>query len=79
VRVLDDDGVRRTENAARVGVDGKAVIKDAFTTDVTPLVAMARRARGGAADPVAVYRAGRYRDLMAKERPAPQRRGAGIV
>ena len=34
-RVLDDGGVRRTEDAARVGIDGKAVIKDAVTVDVT--------------------------------------------
>ena len=34
-RVLDEDGVRRTEQAARVGIDGKAVIKDAMTVDMT--------------------------------------------
>jgi hypothetical protein len=34
-RVLDDDGVRRTENSTRVGLDAKAVVKDAFTTDLT--------------------------------------------
>jgi hypothetical protein len=34
-RVLDDEGVRVTENSARAGVDGKAVIKDALTVDMT--------------------------------------------
>ena len=34
-RVLDEEGVRRTEQSARVGVDGKAVIKDAMTVDMT--------------------------------------------
>jgi hypothetical protein len=34
-RVLDEEGVRRSEDSARVGIDGKAVIKDAFTTDLT--------------------------------------------
>ena len=34
-RVLDEGGVRVTENAARAGVDGKAVIKDALTVDMT--------------------------------------------
>ena len=34
-RILDDAGERKTENAARVGVDGKAVIKDALTVDLT--------------------------------------------
>ena len=33
-----------------------ARLKQAFTTDVAPILAMARRARGGAIDPVAVYR-----------------------
>ena len=34
-RVVDESGVRVTENAARAGVDGKAVIKDALTVDMT--------------------------------------------
>ena len=34
-RVLDEDGVHVTENSARAGVDGKAVIKDALTVDMT--------------------------------------------
>jgi L-rhamnose isomerase/sugar isomerase len=56
-----------------------ATLKQAFTTDVAPILAMARRARGGAVDPIAVYRESRYRQQLAKERPAPQRRSAGIV
>ncbi len=56
-----------------------ATLKQAFTTDVSPILAMARHAGGGAADPVAVYRESRYRQVMAEKRPAPQRRGAGIV
>ena len=34
-RVLDEGGVHVTENSARAGVDGKAVIKDALTVDMT--------------------------------------------
>ena len=56
-----------------------ATLKQAYTTDVSPILAMARRAGGGAVDPVAVYRAGGYRQAMAEKRPAPLRRGAGIV
>jgi L-rhamnose isomerase/sugar isomerase len=56
-----------------------ATLKRAFTTDVTPVLAMARRASGGAIDPVAVYRASRYRQWKTVERPAPVRRQAGIV
>lgn len=34
-RILDGAGAWQSENSARVGVDGKAVIKDALTVDVT--------------------------------------------
>jgi len=34
-REMGDDGAMRTDNSARVGIDGKAVIKDAVTLDVT--------------------------------------------
>jgi len=56
-----------------------AALKQAFTTDVSSLLAMARRAKGGAANPLAVYRASQYRARLSKERPAPPKRGAGIV
>jgi L-rhamnose isomerase/sugar isomerase len=54
-------------------------LKQAFTTDVSPVLAMARRKAGGAIDPVATYRASGYRRKKAEERPAEARRGAGIV
>ena len=34
-RILDDDGARATETTGRVGLDAKAVIKDAVTVDLT--------------------------------------------
>ncbi|QJE01960.1 L-rhamnose catabolism isomerase [Massilia forsythiae] len=55
-------------------------LKAAFRTDVGPILAMARIRSGGAADPVAAYRASGYRDRAASARPA--RAGAsssGIV
>jgi len=54
-------------------------LKDAFTTDVGPILAMARHRAGGAIDPVATFRTSGYRAQKAKERPAEARRGAGIV
>jgi L-rhamnose isomerase/sugar isomerase len=54
-------------------------LKQAFTTDVASILAMARHARGGAINPVAVYRASRYRQQLATDRPALTRRGGGIV
>lgn len=57
-----------------------ATLKQAFTTDVSPILAVAREREGGAIDPVATYRASGYRQRKADERPA--RKGAaasGIV
>jgi L-rhamnose isomerase/sugar isomerase len=56
-----------------------STLKQAFTTDVTPILARARLDAGGAIDPVAVYRASRYRQRLADERPIDTRRGGGIV
>lgn len=56
-----------------------ATLKEAFTTDVAPILASARQRRGGAIDPVATYRASGYRAEKAKERPAQVGISAGIV
>jgi L-rhamnose isomerase/sugar isomerase len=45
-------------------------LKQAFTTDVSPILAMARYRAGGAIDPVAAYRASGYRPRQAAARPA---------
>jgi L-rhamnose isomerase/sugar isomerase len=54
-------------------------LRRAYTTDVEPILAMARLRSGGAIDPVAAYRASGYRARMIEERPAAARRAAGIV
>jgi L-rhamnose isomerase/sugar isomerase len=54
-------------------------LKQAFTTDVEPILAMARYRAGGAIDPVTTYRASGYRQRAAQARPAAARLGAGIV
>jgi L-rhamnose isomerase/sugar isomerase len=55
-------------------------LKQAFRTDVSPILAMARVRAGGAADPVSCYRASGYRDRMASLRPAKAgASGSGIV
>ena len=46
------------------------LLKQAFRTDVGPILAMARVRGGGAADPVACYRAAGYRDQKREQRPA---------
>jgi L-rhamnose isomerase / sugar isomerase len=54
-------------------------LKDAFRTDVEPILAMARAETGGAIDPIAVYRAAGYRNKVAAVRPAVTGAGGGIV
>jgi L-rhamnose isomerase/sugar isomerase len=55
------------------------ILKQAFTTDVSPILAMARYRAGGPIDPIAVYRASGYRQQVTDERPADARRRVGIV
>jgi L-rhamnose isomerase/sugar isomerase len=54
-------------------------MKAAFLTDVSPILAEARRRLGGAIDPVAVFRASNYRKMKSKERPAVTGSSSGIV
>ena len=54
-------------------------LKEAFETDVGPILAMTRRRAGGAIDPIAVYRASGWRARKATERPQQLGVQAGIV
>jgi L-rhamnose isomerase/sugar isomerase len=56
-----------------------AILKEAFTTDVTPIIEMARERAGGAIDLIATYRASEYRKRKAEERPARAEAFSGIV
>jgi L-rhamnose isomerase/sugar isomerase len=47
-----------------------SILKQAFTTDVSPLLAIARERDGGAIDPISAYRASGYRRHKGEERPA---------
>ena len=51
-------------------------LKQAYETDVRPLVGEARRRRGGALDPVLAFRASGYRAQKTAERPAAAPGGA---
>ena len=55
------------------------MLKSAYLTDVSPILAEARTRQGGALDPIATYRAAGYRAAKAKERPAVQGSASGIV
>ena len=54
------------------------LIKQAFNTDVIPILAEARR-KGGAIDPLSLYRTSGYRAAKAKERPVSGVASAGII
>jgi L-rhamnose isomerase/sugar isomerase len=55
------------------------ILKAGFVADVSPILAEARLRRGGAIDPIAVYRASNYRKVKAKERPAVASSASGLV
>ena len=54
-------------------------LKRAFVTDVEPILAKVRADKGGAIDPIATYRAAKYRAKVAAERPAVSGGSGGIV
>ena len=58
---------------------GHRTVKQAFTTDVSAILAEARRRKGGAIDPWRVYRSSGYRDHKSRERPPRSGASAGIV
>jgi L-rhamnose isomerase/sugar isomerase len=56
-----------------------ATLKEAFRTDVEPILAMARHEKGAAIDPVAAFRQSSYRAKVAASRPAVAGGSGGIV
>jgi len=55
------------------------LLKQAFQTDVNPILQRIRLEGGGAIDPVAAYRASGYRARVARERPTVAGGSGGIV
>ena len=55
------------------------LLKQAFQTDVSPILAMVRQRKGAAIDPVSAYRASGYRQDRAARRPVRRGGGGGIV
>ena len=58
---------------------GHRLVKQAFITDVSPILAEARRRKGGAIEPIALYRSSGYRAQKTRERPPVGGTSAGIV
>ncbi len=67
--LVDRNALRGYQEANDVLQSAQA-LKAAYRTDVSAILAMARVRAGGAADPVAAYRAAGYRDTVAERRPA---------
>lgn len=77
--LLVDRGALDAAQQANDALAATQLLKDAFQTDVTPLLQRVRADAGGAIDPVATYRASGYRQRVAAARPAAAAGGGGIV
>jgi L-rhamnose isomerase/sugar isomerase len=55
------------------------ILKAGYLSDVSPVLAEARRRNGGALNPLAVYRKSGYRARKAEERPAVAGSSSGVV
>ncbi len=76
--LVDRAALAEAQNASDA-MAGHRLIKQAYITDVSPILAEARMRKGGAVDPIAVYRASGYRSQKARERPVVAGTSAGIV
>ncbi|MFO1122318.1 MAG: L-rhamnose catabolism isomerase [Hyphomicrobiales bacterium] len=76
--LIDRKALAAAQDASDVML-GHRIVKQAFVTDVSPILAEARRRKGGAIDPIATYRASGYRAAKARERPVVEGTSAGIV
>ena len=76
--LIDRNALAAAQDASDVML-GHRLVKQAYITDVSPILAEARRRKGGAIDPIATYRASGYRGRKAAERPPVEGTTAGIV
>jgi L-rhamnose isomerase/sugar isomerase len=77
--LLVDRAALRAAQEASDALGAHRLLKAGFLTDVSPILAEARRRQGGALDPMAVYRKSGYRAAKAEERPAVEGSRSGIV
>lgn len=76
---LVDRTAQAEAQAANDVLAAHRILKAAYLTDVSPILAEARIRQGGALDPIATYRASGYRAQVAKERPEVKGASSGIV
>jgi L-rhamnose isomerase/sugar isomerase len=77
--LIVDRGALAAAQEANDALGAHLELKRAFTTDVSPLLAVARLRAGGAIAPIEAYRASGYRARKAEERPPVAGTSAGIV
>jgi L-rhamnose isomerase / sugar isomerase len=77
--LIVDRSALAAAQAANDALGAHLELKRAFTTDVTPILAMARLRAGGAIAPIESYRASGYRKQKARERPPVAGTSAGII
>jgi L-rhamnose isomerase / sugar isomerase len=76
--IVDRQALEAAQDANNV-MAALRIFKAGFVTDVSPILAEARRGGGGAIDPIAAYRASGYRARKTEERPATAGSSPGIV
>ncbi|MCA3554804.1 L-rhamnose catabolism isomerase [Aestuariivirga sp.] len=76
--LIDREMLEEAQNGSDAML-GHRIVKQAFITDVSPILAEARRRKGGAIDPLGLYRSSGYRAAKTKERPPAESTAAGIV
>ena len=76
--LIDRELLEAAQNGSDVML-GHRLVKQAFITDVSPILAEARRRKGGAVDPLGLYRASGYRAAKIRERPPVEGTSTGIV
>jgi L-rhamnose isomerase / sugar isomerase len=76
--LVDRQELAEAQNANDV-MRAHRLLKQAFITDVSPILAEARRQQGGALAPIETYRASGYRKHKTNERPAVAGSSSGIV
>jgi len=77
--LLVDRAALHQAQEANDALAASQLLKQAFQTDVEPLLQRVRADAGAAIDPVAVFRRSGYRQRAAVRRPADTRSGSGIV
>jgi L-rhamnose isomerase/sugar isomerase len=76
--LVDRSGLRAAQEA-NDALAATQALRQAYRTDVEPILAMARLEQGGAIDLLATYRAAGYRAKVAEVRPAVEGGSGGIV